>query len=155
MSIDSKELADFLAKANKATYANLEAKKSPSLRPQSRDYHFEDGGLTYHDTYFGARDFIGEEVVYKDAERVWGMNYYGFVLSAEVATEDAYKVLRSALRAEYDDILPVRGPSYFAEGDSEYRNAVEGTLERFIGMEEIFIGGRLVARCHYHGGQIV
>ena len=154
MLIEEKELAEFLTKANKQTYANTEAPKAMSLRPDSHDYHFIEGDLVYHDTYFGARDFIGEEVVYKAGVVVWAMNYYGFVLSSEVSTKDAYKVLRPALKAEYDDLLPVRGPAYFVEERSEYRNVVEGTLERFTGEEEIFIDGKLVARCHYHGGGI-
>ncbi len=37
-----------------------------SSRLKSEDYHFEQGNLIYHDTYFGGKDFIGGEIVYKD-----------------------------------------------------------------------------------------
>ena len=88
MKIDPKELADFLNEANKSTYANKDAPKVAPSRLKSEDYHFEKGGLVYHDTYFGARDFIGEEVVYKDGEPVWAMNYYGFILKPEASTKE-------------------------------------------------------------------
>lgn len=154
MKIDPVKLGDFLSKANKNTYANVRAPKSTALRPASRDYHFEEGDLVYHDTYFGARDFIGEEIVYQSDLPVWGMNYYGFVVKTDASTDEVYAILRTALRQEYSDILPVRGPRSFKEGDSEYRNTVDGDLSRFSGIEEIYIRGELVSRCWYHGGAI-
>lgn len=154
MEISHGQLAEFLSAANKATYANKEAPKSPSLRPSSEDYHFEQGDLTCHDTYFGTRNFIGEEIVYKDGKPVWGMNYYGHVLDPDVSTEDAYAILRPALMQEYDDVLPVRGPKEFVLENSKYTNHVAGTLDRFSGEENIYMSGELVYRCWYHGGSI-
>jgi len=154
MKIDPKELADFLNEANKSTYANKDAPKVAPSRLKSEDYHFEKGGLVYHDTYFGARDFIGEEVVYKDGEPVWAMNYYGFILKPEASTKEVYNILRPALMQEYDDILPVRGPKEYKEGESIYRNSAEGSLERFSGNEEIILRGEKVYNCWYHGGSI-
>lgn len=154
MRIPDNELANFLNVANKATYANKEAPKSSSLRPSSEDYHFEQGDIVYHDTYFGARDFIGEEIVYKVAKPVWGMNYYGYILNPDIPTKDVYSVLRSALMQKYDDVLPVRGPREYMEGTDRYENRVEGTLDRFSGEETISMGGELVYRCNYHGGNI-
>lgn len=151
---DHSRLASFLNAANKATYANREAPKSESLRPASEDYHFEEGNFVYHDTYFGARDFIGEEIVYENNTPIWGMNYYGHVLKEEVSTEKAYTILRPALMQEYDDILPVRGPKVYTEGDHAYRNTVEGDLDSFSGVEEIYIKEELIYRCWYHGGSI-
>ncbi|CAN5748563.1 DUF5680 domain-containing protein [soil metagenome] len=152
--MDHNEFTHFLNAANKATYANREAPKAESLRPSSEDYHFEQGDLTYHDTYFGSRDFMGEEVVYKTEKPVWAMNYYGYVLKDEISTSDAYKILRSALMQEYEDILPVRGPKEYSEGEYAYRNSVEGDLDRFIGSEEILLNDQIIYRCWYHGGMI-
>lgn len=156
MDTDLTELAAFLNEANKHTYANGAAAKVESLRPKSEDYHFEKGDWVYHDTYFGARDFTGAEVVYKAGVPVWGMNYYGAVLKseAELSTKDAYCILRPALMQEYDDIIPVRGPREYREGDSLYRNRVEGDLAQFVGVEEILINDEVVCRTHYHGGLI-
>src|SRR3989344_8152746 len=154
MKIDPEELGDFLNEANKSTYANKNAPKAVSSHPKSDDYHFEKGDLIYHDTYFGARDFIGEEVVYKDGEPVWAMNYYGFILKPEASTKEVYNILRPALMQEYNDILPVRGPKEYKEGESIYRNSVEGGLKRFSGTEEIELKGEKVYNCWYHGGAI-
>lgn len=153
-TIDLTELASFLDEANKHTYADKDAKRAVSLRPASDDYHFEKGNLVYHDTYFGSRDFIGEEIVYKDNKPVWGMNYYGYVLNDDVSTEDATAILRPALMQEYDDILPVRGPSEYIVENSRYTNEVEGILGRFLGTEQIYLNEKLVYRCWYHGGFI-
>lgn len=154
MKIDPKELAGFLNEANKSTYANKDAPKASSARLKSDDYHFEKDNLIYHDTYFGARDFIGEEVVYKDGKPVWAMNYYGFILKPEVSTEEVYDFLRLALMQEYNYILPVRGPKEYQDGENIYRNSADGSLDRFSGAEEIMLKGEKVYTCWYHGGSI-
>lgn len=154
MKIDLKQLADFLEQANKSTYANKDAPKTSPSRLKSEDYHFEKDGLAYHDTYFGSRDFIGEEVAYKDDEPVWGLNYYGFILSETTNEKELYGFLREALMQEYSDIIPVRGPSNYQQGDWEYNNSAEGELDRFTGTEEIYRAGVSVYKCHYHGGFI-
>jgi len=55
-----------------------------SSRLKSQDYEFEQDQFTYHDTFFGDRDFIGEEIVYKQDRPVWGANYFGFILANEI-----------------------------------------------------------------------
>jgi len=67
--IDIGGLSRFLREANVNTYANKIAAKAPSSRLGSQDYHFEKNGLTFHDTYFGVRDFIGCEISTKHASR--------------------------------------------------------------------------------------
>lgn len=152
--IDLKQLADFLNEANKSTYANKNAPKASPSRLKSEDYHFEKDGLAYHDTYFGSRDFIGEEVVYKNNEPIWGLNYYGFILSETTNEKELYGFLREALMQEYFDIIPVRGPKNHQNNDWEYNNSANGELDRFTGTEEIYRAGVLVYKCHYHGGFI-
>ena len=152
--IDLKQLAVFLNEANKCTYANKDAPKAASSRLGSEDYHFEKDGLIYHDTYFGGRDFIGEEVVYKNNEPVWGLNYYGYILSETTNEKELYGFLRQALMQEYSDIIPVRGPKNYQNNDWEYNSSADGELDRFTGIEEIYRAGVLVYKCHYHGGFI-
>ena len=154
MSINYETLGRFLKETHRATYANKGAEKVESLRPGSQDYHFEQGEFTYHDTYFGGRDFMGEEIVYQEGKSVWGMNYHGYVLKDEISTADATKILRPALMQDVGEMLPVRGPREHIEGESRYVNKQEGTLERFFGIEEIFISDKPVYRCLYHGGTI-
>lgn len=152
--IPIKELTAFLDEANKNSYANKDAPKAPSSRLKSEDYHSEKGNLIYHDTYFGGRDFIGEEVVYKDGVPVWGMNYYGYVLDQSQSEKEVYDFLRKALMQEYDDVIPVRGAKNYKEDGWEYHNAPDGTLERFTGVETIYRDNKLVYRADYHGGLI-
>lgn len=150
--IETQELSDFLHEANKNTYANKEAPKVAPSRLKSEDYHFEKGDLIYHDTYFGGRDFIGEEIVYKNQKPVWGANYFGLILDENVSEKDVYDFLRKALMQEYDDVIPVRGPINFSAEDKEYRFFVEGDLINFSSKEEISFGGKVIYRCFVHGG---
>lgn len=152
--MDTKELANFLQEANKSTYANKDAPKVAPSRLKSEDYHFEKGDLIYHDTYFGGRDFIGEEIVYKNQKPVWGTNYFGFVIVDEVSEKDVYDFLREALMQDYDDIIPVRGPKNFSADDKKYNFAVDGNLTNFSGKEEISFNGKVVYCCFVHGGFI-
>lgn len=152
--IDTEALAKFLDAANKSTYANKDAPKVSSTRLGSEDYHFEQGDLIYHDTYFGARDFMGEEIVYKNKKPVWGTNYFGFILSDQLTEKEVYDFLREALMQGYSDIIPVRGPREFSDGKWTYRFTVKGGLENFLGEEEIFLDNEVVYRAYIHGGFI-
>lgn len=154
IEIDILTLTRFLNDANKSTYANKNAPKAEASRLKSEDYHFEKDGLIYHDTYFGGRDFIGGEIVYKENIPVWGMNYYGYVLNPTISEKDVYDFLRKALMKEYSDIIPVRGPQSFADNEWCYTNSPVGDIGRFTGKEEISYKKEIVYRADYHGGFI-
>ena len=148
-------MAAFLEEANKNTYANKEVAKAPSTRLRSDDYRFEKDELIYHDTYFGARDFIGEEIVYENQKATWGLNYYGFITSATFHEKEVYDILRKALMKKCGDIIPVRGPKEFSEEKWKYVNSVQGNLDRFHGKEEILVDGNSIYECLYHGGYVL
>lgn len=152
--IDTTKLNNFLHEANKSTYANDDSLKVTSSRLKSKDYHYEKEDLTYHDTYFGERSFIGEEIIYKDQKPLWGANYFGFVLIDEIKETDVYSFLRKALIQEYSNIIPVRGPSKFSENKWNYQFLVKGDIKNFAGQEQIFFEGKVVYRCLIHGGII-
>jgi hypothetical protein len=152
--MDLTALAAFLNAANKATYANRTMPKVAPTRQGSLDYHFEKDGLAYHDTYFGARDFIGAEIVYEDGRPAWGANYFGVVLDDEVNEKDVYDFLRQALMQDQREVIPVRGPALYSADDRLYRFAVDGGLANFSGTEEILFAGKIVYRCLIHGGMI-
>ncbi len=144
----------FLKEANLNTYANENVKKTSPLRPGSNDYHFEKGDLTYHDTYFRATKFIGEEIVYKSGKAVWGMNYYGFTLNSEISEGLFDAILRPALMSGSGDNIPVRGPKEFINGEWKYTFNTDGDLANFTGIEEISRNGKVVCRLYCHGGFI-
>jgi hypothetical protein len=152
--IDLSELARFLREANVNTYANKSAAKVAASRLESEDYEFERGDLIFHDTYFGVRDFIGSEIIYKHGKPVWGMNYYGVIVSEQTDEKTLYGFLRDALMQECGDLIAVRGPKLFRANEWSYTNAPEGELAQFTGSEEIHKAGQLVYRAHYHGGLV-
>lgn len=152
--MDIKILKNFLIEANKNTYANKNALKSESSRLKSEDYHFEKDGLIYHDTYFGGRDFIGEEIVYENHVPAWGANYFGFIVQPDTKEQEVYDFLRKALMQESKDIIPVRGPAKFSEDEWDYKFAVKGNLSNFSGEEIILFKNAIVYRCLIHGGYI-
>ena len=156
MDINSKEFLEFLVKAKKGTYANGDASKSSSSRFLSKDYHYEDGNFTYHDTYFGGVKFMGEEVVYYNDNILWGMNYYGVTLDDSLTEELMDKVLRVALMkvGEDKDIIPVRGPKEFINDDYLYTFNVYENMENFVGTERIYKDDKLIYELKCHGGFI-
>lgn len=154
-------LLQFLICAKKQTYANSNAEKQVASRLGSNDYQYTeiiDGKkMIYHDTYFGATKFIGEEVVYQDGDvPKWGMNYYGITLDDSLSEEAMDKALRPALMQVGNDtsVLPVRGPSQFENEGYVYTFRTEGTIENFTGIEEIYLGDKRIFCLHCHGGII-
>ena len=70
-------IIEFLIKAKISTYADGIKYKVASTRPNSIDYHYEEDSFIYHDTYFGSKEFYGEEIVYFDNLPIWHMEYKG------------------------------------------------------------------------------
>lgn len=149
-----KALSDFLKIAKKNAYASETAEKAKPLRPSSEDYEYSDGSFLYHDTYFGGKDFIGEEIVYENNKPMWGMNYNGYIVDDYISEADVYKFLRGALKQEYEDVIPVRGPKQYRVDNFEYQNNVNGDLAKFEGREEIKKDGKLIYYAIFHGGLI-
>lgn len=154
-------IKNFLIEAKKNTYANGDALKANSSRQGSKDYHYvgtiNDKCATYHDTYFGGEHFIGEEVVYLDSKSpIWGMNYYGYTLDNDISEEAMDKALRPALmQVGIDkDVLSLRGPRMFKNGDYTYTFECNGTMSNFIGVERIYKNDTLIYELHCIGGNI-
>ena len=153
----NKDLCKFLIEAKKQAYANANIKKVNSSRKGSHDYHYENGKMIYHDTYFGGTKFMGEEVVYyNDETPIWGMNYYGITIDATLSEDAMDKALRPALMmvGQDTDVIPVRGPKNYQNGEYEYHFCVNGNLEYFEGTETIYKGKIKVYELKCHGGII-
>jgi hypothetical protein len=78
-------LNDFIVMAKRATYAAAAAKSLP-YRLGTSDLQFRDGPWSYHDSYVGEADFLGQEIVYRDRRPVWSMAYYGYLLDPNTST---------------------------------------------------------------------
>lgn len=152
----NQDLVNFLIEAKKQTYANAKVEKSASTRVGSHDYEYSSGIMTYHDTYFGGTRFMGEEVVYLEGDTsIWGMNYYGITLDESLSEEAMDRALRPALmQVGLDDIIPVRGPKEYVDGEYKYVFQVFGDIDCFEGEESIYKNGVKIYRLKCHGGTI-
>jgi hypothetical protein len=148
---------DFLIEAKRHTYA-AGGPETGSCRRASKDLAYRAGDYEYYDSYFGAADFIGEEVVYRSGVPIYGMNYYGKSIADADAGESPAaagmgEVLHAALMEPPRD-APYRGPRYFKLGDCEYRCDWRGSPRDFSGEEEILRGGARIYFLAFHGGSI-
>lgn len=147
------KLSKFLVKAKINTYASSGEGGEKILADGSKEFEFVEKGFRYRDRYFGFNPFIGQEVVFQNKKIVWGMNYYGRVVSKVVPPKQIYQFLQEALK-KVPQSKPFRGPQRFKRDNFQYFNKVKGTVEKFEGEEKIFYKGKLVYRLVYHGGII-
>ena len=149
-------IEDFLIEAKKQTYANENVSKTASSRLNSNDYEYKKDNMIYHDTFFGGTNFIGEEVVYIDNKTYWAMNYYGTTLDENLSEEAMDKALRPALMkvGENNNVIPVRGPKEFINGEYKYDFEVNGDINCFNGIETIYKNNVKIYELKCTGGLI-
>lgn len=148
------ELAQFLVRAKSGAYASGGgAGQERILEDGFKELVYQAGGFTYRDRYIGYNPFVGEEVVWQAGHLVWAMNYYGLILSERVPAGQVYPFLQHAMQQVKED-RPFRGPRLYQEGDFEYRDESQGTLNSFTGVERILYQGEEVYRLDYHGGVV-
>lgn len=135
--INLEELSEFLVKAKANTYASKESKRK-ILEDGTKEFTFKNGLYKYRDRYLGFDPFIGEEIVWYDKEAIWGMNYYGRIVSPNnISSEEIYGFLRKALM-RVKKFAPFRGLPLFVENNFKYANKWEGDITKFKGEENIF-----------------
>lgn len=151
--MDLAELNSFVVAAKRATYVGGGARAEPT-RPGSHDLVLAQGPWGYRDSYFGGMDFIGQEVVWRDEEPVWAMNYYGYILRPDlIDAVRAGETIKAALSAMYAEGrflggFEWRGPH------GVYRDTSSGGVEHFLGREVILVGGTEAYALDYFGGLI-
>ena len=149
-----KTIYNFLKEAKKVISENKELNKVASSRRGSRDYSYISGDFTYHNSYFGGINFIGEEVVYfKDDIPIWGMNYYGNIYP-EIIYKYKNLVLPSNLLLCKNGIIP---ENVGRKLGCNYNALIKhhGNFENFSGEEEIYKNDIKVYELKYHGGTIL
>ena len=151
--MDNQALHDFIVRAKAATYVG-DGEHTPACRPGSHDLQFTDGEWSYLDSYFGGRDFIGQEVVYHNVKPVWAMNYYGRILRADlISPAEAGQVIKASLSRMYHEGRFLGGFEHQHEG-FVYRDTNDGELTCFHGLETISRAGERAYELVYHGGLI-
>jgi hypothetical protein len=99
--------------------------------------------------------FVGQETVSRDDHVIWSMSYSGGAradITDRSTLLEIYKFLRRALLgASVEE--PYRGPRLFEQAGMTYRNEVEGSLDRFHGIEMVaWQNGALLYELRYSGG---
>lgn len=151
--MDMTRLNDFIVRAKAATYVGG-GQPAPSCRSGSHDLQFADGEWSYLDSYFGGRDFIGQEVVYFAGKPVWAMNYYGRILDDGLITPaEAGSVIKASLSRMYAEGRFLGGFTHTHEGFA-YTDASQGGVDSFQGRETIAREDALAYELVYHGGLI-
>lgn len=84
------------------------------------------------------------------------MNYYGITLDDSLDFQVMDKVLRVALMKVGEDksVIPVRGSKEFVNEDYTYTFNVDGDMENFVGVEQIYKDDKLIYELKCHGGFI-
>jgi hypothetical protein len=153
MTVDINALDAFIVRAKAASYVGDGEHVTP-CRTGSHDLRFSDGKWSYHDSYFGGADFIGEEVIYFAEKPVWAMNYYGRILREDLLTAaQAGQMIKASLSRMYQEDRFLGGFEHI-ENDLTYVDASEGNTEHFHGREIIRRGQELAYELLYHGGMI-
>jgi len=147
------KLNEFLVKAKLHGYASSGEGGERRLDNGGKELSYQEGDYKYIDTYFGFNPFIGEEIVFYQGEFIWGMNFYGRVLSDKVSAKEVYDFLKKAMMLVKES-RPFRGPSEFNEDDWKYTDESEGTIDNFKGKEKIYYQQELVYELEYQGGVI-
>jgi Domain of unknown function (DUF5680) len=151
--MDVQQLNDFIVRAKAATYVGSR-QPAPASRPGSHDLVFEDGVWSYRDSYFGGRDFIGEEVVFLERRPAWGMNYYGRILEAKrISPHQTGEVIKASLSQMYAEGRFLGGFEH-RQDQFLYSDKNDGDVTAFFGRETIQLEGLVVYELVYHGGLI-
>lgn len=153
--MDDFQLADltrFIIEAKRSTFAS-DSGNAPSSYLGSNDLTFTNGAWSYHDSFFGNRDFIGREIVFYADEPIWGMAYFGRVLKSPVALKKLWSLLKIALLKTYSEDRFL-GPSIYTEANLRYEDNNVGDTRCFSGKEIIFLLNEPIYQLDYFGGLI-
>ncbi|MBH5335695.1 hypothetical protein IHE55_13170 [Streptomyces pactum] len=148
------ELTAFIVRAKAATYAGGGGRVA-SVRTASHDLEYREGELVYRDSYFGGTDFLGQETVHFADRPIWGMNYYGYLLTDDIDAVTAGEVITAALTELYRQGRFLGGFRHTVNG-YRYEDETQGDVTRFSGIEHIRTADDTRAyELRYHGGRVL
>jgi hypothetical protein len=146
-------LEAFIVRAKAATYVGA-GDEEPSSRPGSHDLRYSDGLFSYLDSYVGASDFLGQELVTFNGAPAWAMNYYGYLLRPDlIDAARAGAIIKESLAALYRQGRFLGGHMYTV-GEDVYTDTNAGDVSRFTGTEWIARGGERLYQLAYDGGLV-
>lgn len=147
--INLESLKEFLCEARRNTYAaNAIHVDNPRLLA-SKQLESQKGDYVYRDIFFdGDKKFIGQEIIYYDSKPIWGMNYIGSTigkLETSFLKESLFKLAEKCRLGEVCE---------YEKREFKYQDQGQGSLEGFLGKEEIFSEGKNIYTLNYQGGII-
>lgn len=156
LPVDRQQLYKFLIKASGATYASSGVEMVEASDGGFKDLVFEEGELSYKDSYTGFYRSRGSETVRYKKKPIWVCSYGGgMVEGKEDLAYETFEFLKKAFRKKDEKAHSFRGPSKLVEGDWEYTYEQDGDTEEFWGYEEIHYKGELVFYHRTIGGIVI
>ena len=147
------ELERFIVEAKRATYVGGGLADAPS-RTGAHDLVFRQGDWLYRDSYFGGSDFLGQEVVWFRQQPLWAMNYYGYILRADlIDAARAGATIKAALSAMYAEGRFLGGFEWSGP-HGRYVDLSTGDVTHFKGREAIVVDAAEAYALDYFGGLI-
>lgn len=151
--MDAQQLTAVIVRAKAATYVGGGARIRPS-RPGAHDISWTDGDWLYLDSYFGGTDLLGQEVLWRAAEPVWSMSYYGRVLRPDlVDAQRAGETIKAALAAMCGEGRFLGGFDWSGPY-GRYIDTSKGNVASFRGRETIEVEGIEAYALDYFGGLV-
>ena len=155
-----KELLDFIYESHINTYAaggetNQKYRLTPPRNMGHKEFLYDRGNWSYHDSYCGEVNFFGKEIIYLNQQPIWTMAYKSKLLVSDFDTiTRTYDFLKEALRNNTPE-LPFRGPASFEKDGFIYSFVIQnGDCKDFLGMEEIYYDGKLIYTTRVMGGTL-
>lgn len=150
--MDLRNLERFIIVARERTTLG-QGRRPPAERPGAMELVYREGGLIYRDSYFGRTRLIGQEIVRRAGEVVWGMNYLIIIQDVPLPGEELAAFLQRAQLARYRE-RRLLGPHTFQERDLCYEDHNEGQLDLFHGTVRVTYQEEEVFRTEYRGGLV-
>lgn len=161
-------LAAFLVRAKKETYASGGLAKKIHEADGSISLIYEEINWKYHDNYHGGEPFGGREVVFYKGKAVFFMCYYGRVFESFNDLEIFYKFLQNAL-SKVTEEKPFRGPTFFYSDEMKevlrtdesspeirlsYFSNTNGDIKNFSGFDFVTQDNEKIYEATFSGGLI-
>jgi hypothetical protein len=147
------ELSNFLVKAKRNKYGKKKESNSKILNDGSQYYEYNEYNYSFQEKKYGNNPFSGQEVVYKNGNPIWSMNYYGEILDNNIDCKIFQDFLLRALKLVMKD-MPYRGPSKFSSRDWTYSINIDGSIKKFRGEEKVYYNNKNVFTLYVHGGNL-
>ncbi|GMQ56064.1 hypothetical protein AN1V17_04560 [Vallitalea sediminicola] len=145
---NNEDIIQVLCRAKKSIHKDKSIEDKNSVN-NAYDMQYSEGDFKYINKYHGREQFLGEELLRKDDNPIWGMNYNGRIIG-EGFSEGFLKEALALVTKEH----PYRGPMVYQNGQYKYHCIVNGEFQWFQGYEEIFFNDIKIYECVFNGGYI-